>query len=103
MSATYSDPLGREDYTPCNTGALLQILFREEACLACGISDNDAAFLRRLDVGLEVTPDAISHHCKGESFLVKDVAMLGGQLEEPFRKAIVVLLLLDRVVECRMA
>lgn len=78
MNATYSDPLGGEDDTPCNTGALLQILLREEACLACGISDNDAPFLRRLYVGLEVTPDAISNHRKGESFLIKDVAMLGG-------------------------
>jgi hypothetical protein len=93
----------RKDDTACYTSALLQIFFREEACLACGISDNDAAFLRRLDVGLEVTPDAISHHGKRESFLVKDVAMLSGQLEEPFCETIVVLLLLDRVVECRMA
>jgi hypothetical protein len=94
---------GGEDDASCNAGALLQLFFGKESSFASGITDNDTAFLGRLNVGLEVTPDAISHRHKRKFFLVKDVAMLGSQLEESFREAIVVLLLLDRVVECRMS
>mmetsp|Transcript_10051 Transcript_10051/g.27538 ORF Transcript_10051/g.27538 Transcript_10051/m.27538 type:complete len:248 (+) Transcript_10051:1243-1986(+) len=83
--------------------ALLEIFLGEQSRLAGGIADDDASLLGGLDVGLEVAADPVSDGDEGEVSVVEDVSVIGGELQEPLREAVVVLLLLDRVVECGMA
>jgi len=85
-----------------DSSALLKVFFREKTCLACSVSNNDAALLGRLHVGLEVATDAVTHRHKGKGFFVKDIAMLHSEFKEPLCEAVVVLLLLNSVVESRM-
>ena len=91
--------LGGRDNASFLARTLFQIIFREKTRLARGISHEDASLLGRLDVGLVVAPDAIADGDEGELVLVEDVAAVGGQLQEPFGEAVVVLLLLDGVVQ----
>mmetsp|Transcript_20943 Transcript_20943/g.59770 ORF Transcript_20943/g.59770 Transcript_20943/m.59770 type:complete len:580 (-) Transcript_20943:211-1950(-) len=79
--------------------ASLQVLLRQQPGLARGVADDDAALLGRLHVGLEVAADAIADGHEGKVGLVKDVPVLGGKIQQEFRQAVVVLLLLDGVVE----
>ena len=80
-------------------GALLEVVVGNQPGLAGGIADDDAPLLEALDVGLVVAADAVADGNEGELVLVEDVAALGGQLQQPLREAVVVLLLLDGVVQ----
>lgn len=80
-------------------GTLLEVVVGDQASLAGGVADDDAALLKTLDVALVVAADTIADGHEGELVLVEDVAAVGGQLEEPFGEAVVVLLLLDGVVQ----
>lgn len=94
--------IGSDDQTLL-FGTLFKVFFGEQSSLAGGITDDDAAFLGGLNVRLEVATDSVSYSYKGELGLVKDIAMFCRQLEQPFGETVVVLLLLDSVVEGRMA
>ena len=79
-------------------GALLEVVVGDQAGLASGVANHDAALLETLDVALVVAADAVADGHEGELVLV-DVAAVGGQLQEAFGEAVVVLLLLNGVVQ----
>ena len=80
-------------------GTLLEVVVSDQPGLAGGVADDDAALLEALDVALVVAADAVADGHEGELVLVEDVAAVGGQLQEAFGEAVVVLLLLDGVVQ----
>lgn len=80
-------------------GTLLEVVVGNQPGLAGGVPDDDAPLLEALDVALVVAPDAVADGNEGELVLVEDVAALGGQLQQPLREAVVVLLLLSGVVQ----
>ena len=80
-------------------GTLLEVVVGDQAGLAGGVADDDAALLKALDIALVVAADPIADGHEGELVLVEDVAAVGGQLQEALGEAVVVLLLLDGVVQ----
>jgi hypothetical protein len=85
------------------THALLEIIFGQKSGLASSVSHEDTALLGALNKALVVASDAITNRDKTELFFVKDVPVFRGEFQQLFREAIVVLLLLEGVVECRVA
>ena len=83
--------------------ALLQIIVGEETCFASSITNNHTSFLGGLNIGLEVTPNAVTYCDKREGFFVKYITVIGGKFKKPLGKLVVILLLLDCVVEGRVA
>lgn len=81
---------------------VLQVVLRQEPRLACGVAHEDASFLGRLDVGLEVATDSVADRGEGELGSVKEVAVVRGKLEQSLGELVVVLLLLDGVVKGRV-
>ena len=61
-------------------GTLLEVVVGDQAGLAGGVADDDAALLETLDVAFVVAADAIADGHEGELVLVEDVAAVGGQL-----------------------
>lgn len=80
------------------TGALFEVVVGDQPGLASSVANHDAPLLETLDVALVVAADAVADGHEGELVLVEDVAAVGGQFQEPFGEAVVVLLLLDGVV-----
>jgi hypothetical protein len=93
---------GRHDNSRRLTGALLQIIVGQQASFASGVTNNDSSLLGRLDVGLEVAPDAISYSHERKGFFIEYVAIISSQLKESFCQLVVVLLLLNSVVKSRV-
>ena len=95
--------LGRHDDPSGLTGTALDIVLREQTCLASRIANHDTSFLGGLYVGLEVTPNAISNRYKRECLVVKYIPVVGSQFQESFGELVVVVLLLNGVIESGMA
>lgn len=74
----------------------------EQPRLAGRVPHEDPSLLGRLDVRLEVAPDAVSDGNEIELVRVEDVPVGRGELQQAVGEAIVVLLLLHRVVERRV-
>ena len=84
-------------------GTFLKFFLRQESRLASGIANNDPSLLGRLHVGLEVTSDAVSDRNKVELLFIKDVSVFGSKFQQALSELVVVLLLLEGVVERRVA
>jgi hypothetical protein len=97
-----SHSVGRKDASRL-TCALLEVVFGQETRFTSRVTHEDSALLRRLYIRLEVASDTVTDRHETEFLLVKDVSVLGCQLKELFRQAVVILLLLHRVVESRVA
>jgi hypothetical protein len=81
---------------------LFQVFLIQKSCLSCRVSHEDSALLRGLDVGLEIAPNAITDSHVGKVAGIENVAMESAELQQFVRETIIVLLLLNRVVECRV-
>jgi len=81
---------------------LLELILVQEACLASSVTHEDASFLGALDKALVVATDAISDCYKTEILGVKNIAVLGSELQQTLCETVVVLLLLKRVVQGRV-
>jgi len=98
--SSHSWSLGGDDPTGL---AGFKIVLREESGLPGGVPHEDAPLLGRLDKGLVVAADPVPDGDEVELGRVEDVTVLRRELEEPVRQSVVVLLLLDGVVEGRVA
>jgi hypothetical protein len=78
---------------------LLQVFLVQKSCLSCCVSHEDSALLRRLHVGLEVAPNAITDSHVRKVARIENVAMKRAKLQQFVRETIIVLFLLDCVVE----
>ena len=97
-------PLGTlDDGSHITRSSRLQFLFIEQPRFSSGISHEHSALLGGLHVGFEVASDSIANSHVGKVARIKEVTMLSSQLKQFIGKPIVVLLLLDRVVESRVA
>ena len=83
--------------------AHLEIVLSQKSSLASSVSHEDSALLGALDKTLVVASDAIAHRDKTELLFVKHVAVIGGKIQQIFSEAVVVLFLLERIVEGRVA
>lgn len=81
----------------------LEVVLVQQSRLSCRIPHEDTPLLGGLDVRLVVATDAIADRNERELFLIKVVAVLRGDLQQPICESVVVLLLLDRVVESRVS
>ena len=82
---------------------LLELICLDKTSPLGGKSDDDPLLLPALNIALEVAADAVPDANKGEGLLVKDVAVRRSQIDEALGQFVVVRLLLDGVVECRVA
>jgi hypothetical protein len=85
------------------SGRLFELIRGQETGFSSGISNDNASLLGGLDIRLEVASNAVADRDKRELDIIKDISMLGSQLQQALREPVVVLLLLDGVVESRMA
>ena len=84
----------------CN---LLELVLVNQTGATGGITNDDTLLLTALDEGLVEAADAIADNHKVKSPFVKDVTVFGCELDEAHGKLVVVVLLLDGVVESRVA
>ena len=84
-------------------GNLLEFIFFDQPRPLGSESDDDALLLLALDVALEVAADAIPNANEGEGLFVEDVPSGRGQVNQALGQFVIVLLLLDGVVECRVS
>jgi len=84
-------------------GALLEVIVGDQTGLAGRVANHDAALLQTLNVALVVATDPVADGNEGEFVFIERIAAVGGQLQKPFGEAVVVLLLLDGVVQGRVA
>ena len=83
-------------------GDLLELVCFDKTRPLGGKSDDDALLLPALNIALEIAADAVSDANKGEGLLIKDVAVGRSQINETLGQFVIVRLLFDGVVECRM-
>ena len=81
---------------------LLELVCLDKTRPLGGKSDDDPLLLPALNIALEVAADAIPDANKGEGLLIKDVAVGRSQINETLGQFVIVRLLFDGVVECRM-
>ena len=103
-SLSFSDqvPTGDDD-PPRRPFAPLELVTTKQSCPPGCVAHNNAPLLGALDIGLKVASDAIPHSNEGEIPSIEDIPMLGSQLEEALGEAVVVPLLLDCIIEGRVA
>jgi len=80
-----------------------QLLICQQSSLTSGVTHENSSFLGRLDHRLVVAANSVADRDKLEFALIKHVSMICSKLQESFCQLVVVLLLLDSVVESRVA
>lgn len=82
---------------------LLQLGGSQNTRLSRCVAQNDSSLLGGLDVALVVAADAVSDGDEAKFVFVEAVSMICCKIQKPLCQSVVVLLLLQRVVQSRMA